>query len=242
MIPVPTRRLAVVALVLAAVRLVLPDDLPGGLVALNAALVVVALADWAVAVRPGAVRVERVVAAVVPLGAEAPVQWRLTNTTDRPVRCHVADELAPLAAAVAPALPGRPPAAGLGHRRGDAAPDATRAVRADGAGGAGGRPARPGLAAGGQAPAGRRARVPAVPQPRRGRAAHRASADPRGRPPVGEGTRGRAPTSTSSATTAPTTTTGASTGRPRPVRNARSCGPTAPSATRPSCCCSTTGA
>jgi uncharacterized protein (DUF58 family) len=94
-IPVPTRRLAVVALVLAAVRLVLPDDLPGGLVALNAALVVVALADWALAVRPGAVWVERVVAAVVPLGAEAPVQWRLTNTTDRTVRCHVADELAP---------------------------------------------------------------------------------------------------------------------------------------------------
>jgi uncharacterized protein (DUF58 family) len=93
--PVPTRRLAVVAVGVAVLRLLLPDDLPGGLVLLDAILLVVAATDWILAVRPEAIVVERTVSAVVPLGAEVSLQWRLANATQRRVRCHVADELAP---------------------------------------------------------------------------------------------------------------------------------------------------
>jgi uncharacterized protein (DUF58 family) len=93
--PVPTKRLALVALALAAVRLLLPDGLPGGLLLLDGALALVAAGDWAVAVRPADVEVTRAVPAVVGLGAEADVRWRLTNRSHRRVRAHVADELAP---------------------------------------------------------------------------------------------------------------------------------------------------
>jgi uncharacterized protein (DUF58 family) len=94
-IPVPTRRLAAVAVGVAALRLFLPDDLPGGLLLLDGILLFVALADFAAAPSPDAIRVERSVPAVVPLGAPAAVRWRVVNTTHRRVRCLVADELAP---------------------------------------------------------------------------------------------------------------------------------------------------
>ena len=95
MIPVPTRRLAIVAVALAGVRLLLPENLPGGLLLLNGILLLIALLDWAVAVRPETILVERLVPAVVPLGVEVPLRWRLRNSTDRAVRVHIADELAP---------------------------------------------------------------------------------------------------------------------------------------------------
>ena len=93
--PVPTRRLALLALALAVVRLVLPDDVPGGPLLLLAVVVVAALADWAAAVPPAQVSVERTVPAVIGLGAEADLRWRVTNLARRRVRAHVADELAP---------------------------------------------------------------------------------------------------------------------------------------------------
>ena len=93
--PVPTRRLALVALALAAVRLVLPDQVPGGSLLLVAFVVAAGLLDWAVAVAPSDVVVERAVPAVVGLGAEADLRWRVTNRSRRRVRAHVADELAP---------------------------------------------------------------------------------------------------------------------------------------------------
>ncbi len=95
MVPVPLRRLALVALGLAAVRLVLPDGLPGGAWSLAALLLAVAAADLAAAVPPAAVEVRRDVPAVVGLGAEAEMRWHLTNRARRRVRVHVADELAP---------------------------------------------------------------------------------------------------------------------------------------------------
>lgn len=95
MLPVPTRRLAAVALALAVVRLGLPDEVPGGLLLLNGLLLAVAVVDWAVAVRPDDVEVVRSVPAVVALGGEADLRWRIVNGARRRVRAHVADDLAP---------------------------------------------------------------------------------------------------------------------------------------------------
>jgi uncharacterized protein (DUF58 family) len=93
--PVPTRRLAAVVLAVAALRLVLPDDLPGGAALLLAVVLAVAVADWLAAVPPSQVEVARSVPAVVALGAEVDLRWRVTNRSRRRVHVHVADELAP---------------------------------------------------------------------------------------------------------------------------------------------------
>lgn len=93
--PLPTKRLALVAAGLALARLLLPDDLPGGLLLLNGVLLAVALADWALAVAPSQIEVRRAIPAVVALGAEADARWSVTNRGPRRVRAHVADELAP---------------------------------------------------------------------------------------------------------------------------------------------------
>jgi uncharacterized protein (DUF58 family) len=93
--PVPTRRLALVAVGVALARLVLPDDLPGGWVPLALLVLAVGVVDWVLAVAPALVEVERSVPAVVPLGGEAELRWRVTNRARRRVRAHVADELAP---------------------------------------------------------------------------------------------------------------------------------------------------
>jgi uncharacterized protein (DUF58 family) len=93
--PVPTRRLAVVAVALAAVRLALPDDLAGGALGFVALLAAVAAADWALAVAPGRVEVARAVPAAVALGGEAELRWVVTNRARRRLRAHVADDLAP---------------------------------------------------------------------------------------------------------------------------------------------------
>jgi uncharacterized protein (DUF58 family) len=85
--PVPTRRLAVVALVLAFV--------PGPLVVRNLALLAVVAADLVLAVRPARLDIRRDVPAVVGLGAEAAITWRVTSRATRRTRAHVADELAP---------------------------------------------------------------------------------------------------------------------------------------------------
>jgi len=98
-VPVPTRRLAAVALALAAAALVVGD----ALWVLDAALVAAAVADWALAVRPGDVDVERDAPAVVVLGGAGELTWRLRNRASRRVRVRVADELAP--------------SLGAGHRR-----------------------------------------------------------------------------------------------------------------------------
>jgi uncharacterized protein (DUF58 family) len=94
-VPVPTRRLAVVAVALAAVRLLLPDELPGGLWTLNAVLLAVVVVDLALAPRPSVVEVQRTFPAIVALHGEADVAWRVTNAGSRQVVAHVADDLAP---------------------------------------------------------------------------------------------------------------------------------------------------
>ena len=64
---------------------------------------------------------------------------------------------------------------------------------------------------------------------------------PRGRPALGAGARRRHRVRPAARVHASTTSSAASTGRPPPAPASRSCAPTAPSATRPCCCCSTTG-
>jgi len=95
-VPVPTRRLAVVALVLAGVRLLLPDvPLAQGLLVLDGLLLVVAAADWLLAPAPARIGVERTLPAVLTIDQPSELSWRLTNPTGRSLHVTVADELAP---------------------------------------------------------------------------------------------------------------------------------------------------
>ena len=91
--PIPTRRLALVALVAAVVVVVL-DSVVGFLV-VEGVLVVVALADWALAARPSSIGIERTVPEILGLGAEAEVIWEVTNPTGRAQHLTFSDELAP---------------------------------------------------------------------------------------------------------------------------------------------------
>lgn len=93
--PVPTRRLALVALALSVPVLLLPLGLAAGLVLVNGVLVVVALIDGARAVRPSALALDRHLPAVVALGAEAQVTWVVRNPSATTVRVALADQLAP---------------------------------------------------------------------------------------------------------------------------------------------------
>jgi uncharacterized protein (DUF58 family) len=94
--PVPTRRLAVVALALAGVRLLLPDvPFAQGLLVLDGLLLAVAAADWLLAPAPGRVGVERSLPVVLTIDQPSEVSWRLTNPTSRRLHVTVADELAP---------------------------------------------------------------------------------------------------------------------------------------------------
>ena len=94
--PVPTRRLALVALLLAGVRLLLPDvPIVQGLLVLNGLLLAVAAADWLLAPAPGRIGVERSLPAVLTIDQRGEVSWRVTNPTRRRLHVVVADELAP---------------------------------------------------------------------------------------------------------------------------------------------------
>jgi uncharacterized protein (DUF58 family) len=93
---VPTRRLAAVA-ALASVALL---AVPGGgvlveLLAVNAALLLVALVDALLAPSPGSLPVERTLPGAVTLGATAEISWTVRNPRHRAVRVGLADELAP---------------------------------------------------------------------------------------------------------------------------------------------------
>ena len=67
--PVPTWRLVVAAAVGSLVVLVLPVRPPAGLWVVNGVLLVAAVADWLLAVRPRDLEVERELPGIVPLGA-----------------------------------------------------------------------------------------------------------------------------------------------------------------------------
>jgi uncharacterized protein (DUF58 family) len=94
MMPVPTRRLGLVALALAAVVLALPTSV-NGLIVVNGALLLLAVADWALAPPPSRIRVERRFPEIVTLRSRAQLAWRVANPTGRRQRVGVADQLAP---------------------------------------------------------------------------------------------------------------------------------------------------
>ena len=111
--PVPTRRLAVVALVLAGVRLLLPDvPMAQGLLVLDALLLVVAAGDWLLAPAPSRVAIERSLPAVLTIDQPSHVSWKVANPTRRPLHVTLADELAPSLHAATRRASLRLPAAG----------------------------------------------------------------------------------------------------------------------------------
>jgi len=92
-VPIPTRRLALVALV-AAVVVVALDRVVGFFVVVGA-LAVLALVDWALATRPGVITIERDLPEVIGLGAVGEVLWEVANPTGRTQHLAFSDELAP---------------------------------------------------------------------------------------------------------------------------------------------------
>ena len=78
-LPVLTWRLVVAAAVGSLVVLLLPARPPLGLWVVNGVLVVAAVADWWLTVRPAEVEVERELPGIVPLGTEARVVWRISR-------------------------------------------------------------------------------------------------------------------------------------------------------------------
>ena len=93
--PVPTRRLALVAALLIVVQALADWDLWVGLLVVNAALAVVAAADYAAAPGRGAVEIQREFPSVIVLGHRSELRWTVVNRTNRAVRVAFADELSP---------------------------------------------------------------------------------------------------------------------------------------------------
>ena len=93
--PVPTRRLALVAAALSVPLLLIPFAVPASLLLIDGVLLAVAAADWALAPSPRSLRLERHLPGVVALDADAEVVWRVRNPTGRRLVMSVADELAP---------------------------------------------------------------------------------------------------------------------------------------------------
>lgn len=92
-IPVPTLRAAGLVAGLAVVAALLPVR-PGVWVWLGLAAAAV-LVDHLRAVAPWAVEVSRDLPGVVTLGGDAEVSWQVRNPSPRPLRIHLADDLAP---------------------------------------------------------------------------------------------------------------------------------------------------
>jgi uncharacterized protein (DUF58 family) len=83
LVPVLTWRPVVGAAVGSLVVLVLPVPPPAGLWVVNGALLVAAVADWVLAVRPDDLEVERDLPGIVPLGTEAEITWRIAHRPGR---------------------------------------------------------------------------------------------------------------------------------------------------------------
>lgn len=95
MFPVPTRRLVLAAVVAAVIALLSPFTLGTGIIVWNGALAFVAALDWALAPSVARIGVERTLPAVMTVGVESPITWRVRNPVGRAVHVAVADELAP---------------------------------------------------------------------------------------------------------------------------------------------------
>jgi uncharacterized protein (DUF58 family) len=100
-VPVPTRRLALVAVVASAAVLALSLPSPWSLVVVNAVLLALAALDAVLALDPDAVPIERHVPDVLALGGSGTVTWRIDNPSDRTLVLVFADELVPSLGAAA---------------------------------------------------------------------------------------------------------------------------------------------
>jgi uncharacterized protein (DUF58 family) len=107
---VPTRRLAGAAALASLVALLVPGDgLLRPLLALNATLLLLALADAMLAVDPDRLDVERQLPAVLVLRTEGQVVWTVHNPSARRLRVALADQLAPSLGASSRRLRGEVP-------------------------------------------------------------------------------------------------------------------------------------
>ncbi|MGH8906357.1 MAG: DUF58 domain-containing protein [Egibacteraceae bacterium] len=93
--PVPTWRLPALAALAAVVIVVAPGSGVALAVALNVVLLAVAVADWAFALKPADLDVEREVPQALTLGGDGEVVWRVANPSGRRLRVRLADELPP---------------------------------------------------------------------------------------------------------------------------------------------------
>lgn len=146
MIPVPTWRLAVLALVASALALVSPLSLWPTIIAVNVVVLVAFLADVVLATPPARIEVARLLPSLLTVGHRGTVAWDVTNTGRRRARVAVADQLAPSLGAddrrfTATLAPGGAAHAtsGLAPSRRGAFPVVDVAVRVDGPLGLGSR-------------------------------------------------------------------------------------------------------
>jgi uncharacterized protein (DUF58 family) len=95
MVPIPTRRLALVAAAVSGVIVIADLRTVLGLVLANVVLLVVAGVDAWAAPAPASITVERTMPGTLTLGTDGEVRWRLHNPHGRRVRVSMSDELAP---------------------------------------------------------------------------------------------------------------------------------------------------
>lgn len=93
--PVLTGRAAAAAAVASVLVLLLPVEPPWSLLLVNGLLLVVVLVDAWRAPSPASVTVARELPAVLALGGEGELTWRVGNPVARPLRVRLADGLAP---------------------------------------------------------------------------------------------------------------------------------------------------
>jgi len=94
-VPVPTRRLAVVAAIAAVLVLLAPVQPGWTILIVELALLGAAAADVILAPAPARILVERELPGVLPLDGEGEVAWHARNPTARRLTVWLADELAP---------------------------------------------------------------------------------------------------------------------------------------------------
>jgi uncharacterized protein (DUF58 family) len=93
-VPVPTRRLGLVALIGAVAVLFVPVQV-NGLLLVNGVLLAVVIVDWLLAPKPSRIAVGRLFPDIVTLRSNATLAWRIANPTARRQRIGIADQLAP---------------------------------------------------------------------------------------------------------------------------------------------------
>ncbi len=120
--PVPTRRAVGVSVVVAVIALVVPvafgaDQWWGTWLGANAVLLLVLLADWALAPSPGRFTIERVHPSSVVIGSRAAMGWEVSQVGGRRRAVWIADELAPSLRAETRRVRVEVPANGVGGAR-----------------------------------------------------------------------------------------------------------------------------